>query len=171
VENEISDCKATMSFDEWVEQCQIIMKANTGMNFFGFFALLQNVVVLRIALLKNHEELNINVKSESVPVSDFTDYDKRIVFVQTLIRGFQNNLDDSFKFTSKNLEKNCLKAIIDLVAILKVLSDLIEVFKDKFNGLIYNKNEKFNSYKNSSNLFKKVAVTLNRILQYIISNS
>ena len=143
------------------------MKANTGMNFFGFFALLQNVVDFRTALIRKHQILITNLKPINIP--DCTDCEQRNILISVLIGSFKKYLDNNSKFDSETLKNDCLKTVIDLIAILCVLSDVIKVFKKVFNHQA--SNEKSESYKNSLDLFKTVALTLNKILQYIISNS
>ena len=143
------------------------MKANTGMNFFGFFALLQNVVDLRTALIGKHQILSTNLKPVNIP--DYTDCEQRNILIRIPIGNFKKYLNNNFMFESEMLKHDCLKIIIDLIAILCVLSDVIKVFKKVFTHQA--SNEKSESYKNSLDLFKTVALTLNKILQYIISNN
>lgn len=145
------------------------MKANTGMNFFGFFALLHNVVDLRTVLLQKHQKLVTNFNPASIPVSDYTDCEQRIILIRVLIGNFKKYLNNNSNFDSKTLKNDCLKIVIDLIAVLCVLSDVIKVFKEVFNNQA--SNEESESYKNSLQLFKTVVVTLNKILQYLISNS
>ena len=47
VEHEIHDCRDMMSDKEWIEQCQTLMRANTGLNLHDFFAVLKNILKLR----------------------------------------------------------------------------------------------------------------------------
>ena len=143
------------------------MKANTGINFFGFFALLQNVVDLRTALIGKHQILSSNLKPVNIP--DYTDCEQRNVLIKVLIGKFKIYLNNNSKFESETLKNNCLKIVIDLIAILCVLSDVIKVFKKVFNHKP--SNEKSENYQNSLDLFKTVALTLNKILQYITLNS
>ncbi|XP_076815234.1 2-oxoglutarate and iron-dependent oxygenase JMJD4-like isoform X2 [Clavelina lepadiformis] len=52
VEKEISDCRSTMTKNEWSSQCQLIMKVNSGINYEDFFSLLNNILATRKNILE-----------------------------------------------------------------------------------------------------------------------
>jgi len=146
VEKAISDCYESMTTLEWLEHCQIIMKANTGINYIEFFALISNVVHLRLQTLKN-SGFSFSCSSE-------------------------NSIEDCSKKSSCNLLKKLLEnveslksdfplyVITDLSAILKVLDDLLDVIKDLMKDEKIIKNNCILSYKEVTSLYISVYHTL-----------
>jgi hypothetical protein len=49
VEKEINDCR---SMDGWVEQCQLILKSETGMDFVDFYSFLETIIQPRLDQVK-----------------------------------------------------------------------------------------------------------------------
>lgn len=52
VENEISDCK---EMEDWNNQCQIILRASFGMNYYDFYNLLMVIAKRRILRIQGHD--------------------------------------------------------------------------------------------------------------------
>ncbi|XP_074662894.1 2-oxoglutarate and iron-dependent oxygenase JMJD4-like [Tubulanus polymorphus] len=57
VQNEIEDCRVTMEASEWVKQCQLILKASSGVNYVDFFRYLLIILENRRGLVQNCVDL------------------------------------------------------------------------------------------------------------------
>lgn len=56
VQKEINDCK---DMENWAEQCQIVLLASYGFDYFKFYTLLYKIAQSRIRALKNSEFLEV----------------------------------------------------------------------------------------------------------------
>lgn len=113
VEREISNCRSGMNHQEWFSQCQLIMKANTGIDLATFYALLRNVAQLRGKALSLAQLLKFghdtSLKQEKFAAS-CDNHHQLINKVLTKARDNINKFDD-------------LQPVVDICSLLPVLVD------------------------------------------------
>merc|ERR1712002_408155 len=98
---------------EWFSQCQLIMKANTGIDLETFYALLRNVTLLRSKTLglarPLKSEHSTSLQQASVPAS----CDHHHQLINKMLARVRDNID----------KLDDLQPVIDMCSLLPVLVD------------------------------------------------
>nr|CAB3257713.1 jmjC domain-containing protein 4-like [Phallusia mammillata] len=129
VEKEIDDCKSGMTDEQWTNQCQMLMRANTGMNFADFLKLLETITHARLDQIRKKLDLkNIfqmdDIQNQTAIQPSVHDCLETLVKLQQALAGIEGD--------KKAFPKHVNHIVFDLCAILPVIVDWLE--KDKISS-------------------------------------
>jgi len=129
VEKEIEDCRPMLSGDAWIHQCQILLLANSGINFFMFFHFLSVQVEHQTKLL------DFGLANNLKGLQNFAIFNLRKIHIvlekflkEKQVEEFQTSHITIRKSASKNNEFSVSFSFGEAVLLRKKLEKRLEMF-------------------------------------------